>query len=347
MKENYTMLAVDEIAYDPENPRIRTALEKYGDKVDEKRIRFALSSATEGNAGTSSYNRLRDSVLASKGVMSPITVIIKDGKYVCIDGNTRLAIYKELRERGAEGSWDKIKAVVLDDITQRDIETIRVSAHLVGSREWPAYAKAKYLHELRYNDLMSYDGMVALCGGNKPSIERQIQAYHDMNEYYREIVDDSAFQMSRFSGFVELQKRGVKEAIYDAGLTEKDFGEWIHDGRIYRLADVRVLPRVLRDDEARERFLKGGPRSIESAIRLLDLRKEQEAGEQDDKLTLESAPWHRLAEALSSRIDKLSLVELQALQDGEDEETERKRAALETLPAQLGRLLKLLEDVSE
>ena len=100
--------------------------------------------------------------------------------------------------------------------------------------------------------------MIALCGGNKTDIDRQIDAYHDMNEYYRDVVDDTAFHIDRYSGFVELQKSQVKEAIFEAGLGLKDFGEWIRDGKIYRLEDVRQLPKVLRDDDAKNAFLNGG-----------------------------------------------------------------------------------------
>ena len=136
------------------------------------------------------------------------------------------------------------------------LRRFRVAAHMVGAREWPAYEKARYLHYLRNQEFMDFSEMVALCGGNKKDIERQIDAYHDMNEYYRDVVDDTAFHIDRFSGFVELQKPGIKDAIFDAGLELTDFGEWIRDGNIYRLADVRQLPKVLAEDEAREVFLE-------------------------------------------------------------------------------------------
>ena len=117
--------------------------------------------------------------------------------------------------------------MLLDDPSQLAIETIRVSAHLVGAREWPAYEKARYLHYLRNEELMDYSEMIALCGGNKTEIERQIDAYHDMNEHYRDLVDDTAFHIDRFSGFVELQRPNIKPAIFDADLTLSDFGQWI------------------------------------------------------------------------------------------------------------------------
>ncbi len=346
MDENHTMLGVEKIDFDTENPRIKMALEKYGEQLNADRIHFALRSATENGArGTSSYNGLKDSILASGRIVTPITVVKKDDKYVCIDGNTRLAIYKQFIREKTLGDWSEIKAIVLNNASPRDIETIRVSAHLVGSRQWPAYEKARYLHHLRNQQLMDYGEMIALCGGNRVDIERQIDAYHDMNEYYRDVVDDSAFRMERYSGFVELQKPQIKEAIFEVGLDLKDFGEWIRDGKIYRLDTVRQLPRVLRDDEARNTFLNGGPRSIESAIRLLDQRRsENERDGTIDNITLENASIYHLAKVLTQRINSFPLEELDALRKKEREDSVEQIGVLENLSA---RLHILIENVSE
>ena len=165
-----------------------------------------------------------------------------------------------------------------------------------------------------------------------------------MNEYYRDVVDDTAFHIDRFSGFVELQRPKVKEAIFEADLDLKDFGEWIRDGKIYRLADVRQLPKVLRDDEARETFLEGGPRSIEKAIALLDQRAENEFGQKAGAITLDNASVYQLAEVLARRINDLPYSELRALKDREHNEAAEQIRTLEDLS---GRLENLLEDVSE
>lgn len=346
MREKHTLLNIEDIDYDLDNPRIKKALEKYGRQISAERLHFALRSATgNGEKGkTASWHGLRDSIRASGGVMSPVSVVEKEGRHVCIDGNTRLAIYRQFSKENVPGDWSRIKAVILEDAKPRDIETIRISAHLVGAREWPPYEKARYLHYLRSQKFLDYREIIALCGGNQKEIERQIDAYHDMNEYYRDIVDDSAFHIERYSGFVELQRPKIKEAIFDAGLDLKDFGEWIRDGRIGRLEAVRQLPRVLGDDEARDRFLTGGPRSIEDAVRLLEQKGERKLGKKIEDVTLGDATIYELADILSQRVDKLPFDELTALQNrGSDESVER-TGILENLAE---RLHALLENVSE
>ena len=207
MKKEFQILKVNEIDFDTNNPRIKKALEKYGSKITPDRIHFALQSAGGESNATSSFISLKDSIRARGGITIPITVVEKDGRKICIDGNTRLAIYKEFLREKTEGEWSEIDALMISNAEQRDIETVRMSAHLVGSRQWPAYEKARYLHYLYHQKFMDFNEMIALCGGGKKDIERQIDAYEEMNANYRDVVDDPAFHIDRFSSFVE-QKAG-------------------------------------------------------------------------------------------------------------------------------------------
>ena len=346
MTESYTYetIPTEQIEFDRENPRIKMALEKYGDKLNDERIRFALQSATEGSGSTSSYRSLKDSIRAAKKINVPIVVYPTDHKFVCIDGNTRLAIYHELKTEEALGNWTAIPCQILNQPEQRDIETIRVAAHLIGAREWPAYEKAQYLHYLRSQQFMTYDEMIAICGGNKTTINQQIDAFHDMNTYYRDVNNDDAFRVDRFSGFVELQKAKIKESIFDAGFDLEDFGRWIKDGQIYKLADVRKLPRVLADDEAKDAFVNGGIRSIEAAIDIVDTNNHKKDDIVPEQMTVKDTSLSALAEALIQRIKSLPRNEFIALRDNQNATEQR---GIETLEELSDHLLDLIRDVTK
>ena len=345
MKSTYNLIPTQQIDFDPENPRIKVALEKYGDKLDEQRIRFALKTATEGSASVSSYRSLKDSVRAARGISVPIVVRPDGDRFVCIDGNTRLTVYRELQEEGAPGDWTAINCLVLDNPTPSDIETIRVTAHLVGAREWPAYEKARYLHYLRNVEFMDYNELIARCGGNKTTITQQIDAYHDMNEFYRDVNSDDAFKPDRFSGFVELQKAGIKDSIYAAGFDLHDFGQWIRDGLIYRLADVRKLPRVLADDDAKDALVNGGIRSIENAIDVAEAnRKRNDVLPSPEDTTVAKAGIRTLSEALIQRIKSLPREDYVALRDRQYEAAQQEVDVLRDLAEHLH---DLLQDVSK
>ncbi|WP_420632600.1 ParB N-terminal domain-containing protein [Candidatus Palauibacter sp.] len=344
MKNTYSSIPTEQIAFDEENPRIKVALEKYGDKLDEARIRFALQTATEGSSTTSSYRALKDSIRASRGISVPIVVSPDADRFVCIDGNTRLAIYNELRDENAPGDWTTINCLVLDDPSQRDIETVRVTAHLVGAREWPAYEKARYLHYLRNVEFMDYDELIARCGGNKTTITQQIEAFHEMNEFYRDVSSDDAFKVDRFSGFVELQKRGVKDSIFTAGFGLHDFGKWIRNGQIFRLADVRKLPLVLADDQAKDVFVDGGLRSIENAIEVAQANRRKDVQPSPRETPVANASMATLAEALLDRIKSLPREDYVALRDRQYETADQDVDILSDLAEHLH---DLLQDVSK
>lgn len=344
MKSTYRPLPTEQIVFDEDNPRIKVALEKYGDGLDDQRIRFALRTATEGSSATSSYRALKDSIRASRGISVPIVVLPDADRFVCVDGNTRLAIYNELRDERAPGDWATINCLVLDDPSRRDIETIRVTAHLVGAREWPAYEKARYLHYLRNVEFMDYDELIARCGGNKTTITRQIDAFHEMNEFYRDVSTDDAFKVDRFSGFVELQKPNIKDSIFSAGFDLHDFGRWIRNGQIFRLADVRKLPLVLADDEATAVFIEGGVRSIESAVDVAEANRRSDIHPSPLKTTVGKASMATLAEALLDRIKSLPRQDYIALRDRQYETAHQEVDVLTDLAEHLH---DLLQDVAK
>lgn len=339
MKESFVELDVEKIDYDCDNPRIKKALEKYGEQLSESQIVFALRAATE-NGTSRSYASLRDAIMASEGIMTPIRVIEKGKRYICIDGNTRLAIYKDLARKKSEMlvNWARIKAIVVDECEQDYIEKIRLSAHLVGPREWPAYEKARYLHNLHFGKGMSYGKIVDLCGGDKKDIDQQIAAYNDMNDYYRDRVGDDSFRIDRYSGFVELQKQGIKKAIFDAKLGMEDFGDWIHNGQIKKLADVRKLPVVLKHGEAKKLFLMKKENSIGDAIKFIE-REEYGKHHDEGKIKVKDASIHLLITTLIERLPQIPRQDMHVLQNQKNSQSIRQVSDMEILHEQLGDLI--------
>ena len=319
MKQKHTGLDISTIELDTGNPRIRGALEKYkkGEAISPERIYLALQTGGDEGAALTGFYRLQSSIRARGSISIPITVVRHDdGRLVCIDGNTRLAIYQDFDSKKAAGNWNKISALLIEGATPVEIEEIRITAHLVGARPWPAYEKAKYLHDQYYSGVMNDEQLMELCGGNRKELRRQIDAYADMEEYYRpRLENDGHFDHTRFSGFVELQKPGWKEAIFDAGYELEDFADWINDGRIRRLEDVRLLPKVLSDDEATETFVKGGVDSIKKGIRIINEKHERN---NPDMAKISKASLQSLVRVLDEKISTLPFNELQELKNDAD-----------------------------
>ena len=173
-------------------------------------------------------------------------------------------------------------------------------------------------------------------------IDQQIDAFHDMNKYYRDKSSDDAFQIDRFSGFVELQKQNIKDAIFQADLDLCDFGDWIRNGQIYKLADVRKLPSVLADEEAKNIFIKGGVRSIEDAISIVEENQKKDTKSPAEKTTVAKASMSLLAHALLEKVKTMPREDFIALRDKNYESADQD---IELLYDLTENLLDLLQDV--
>jgi len=130
-----------------------------------------------------------------------------------------------------------------------------------------------------------------------------IEAYHDMETYYRPLLDsDGEFDPSRFSAFVELQRSRVKEGLVKAGFSKKDFAAWVKDHLLMPQMTVRQLPEILQNPKSKEVFLRDGARE---ALKVLDVPAPDEA--------LKDATLDQLAREMVRRVLSMSYSDLQRL----------------------------------
>ena len=252
---DYQEIQIDQIEIDKENPRIANYLSIYDpDTVDSNLIALMLGTKT------ATCESLRESIRENKGIIHPIIVNKEpNGTFRVIEGNTRLQIYKDFRKSNVPGNWETIKAIVYESLDSDRIHSIRLQAHLVGPRDWDSYSKAKYLNYLYSVEHMPINTLISFCGGSSKAaeIKNMISAYNDMEEFYRPICDDDTqFDIKKFQGFVELQRKTVIDSILSHGYTKVDFSRWIKNEKISILQDVRRIPYILNSKKATEVFLK-------------------------------------------------------------------------------------------
>ena len=206
------------------------------------------------------------------------------------------------------GRWDEIPAIVYDQLDEKEIDAIRLQAHLVGPRQWDPYSKAKYLDYLSNSEHLTTDQIIDFCGGQRTEVHRFIDAYNDMEDHYRPLLtSDDQFDQTRFSAFLEMQAPRVQEALVTSGYTKTDFASWVNNQLMYPSDRVRRLPPILANPESRKVFLSHGAREAE---KVLDSPSTVEA--------LEDATLAQLANALLDRIDKMSYTDLRRLREDLD-----------------------------
>jgi hypothetical protein len=314
---SYEMVPIDTLEMDVKNPRIALWMEMYKDGVNEAGMKLALMrGGPDDTTGGTSFLGLKQSIKTNGGVIHPIIVNRKQAdKLVVIEGNTRVMIYKEFaeidkKEANPNGVWDSIPAIVYQNMNEKEIDAIRLQAHLVGARPWDPYSKAKYLDLLSNKLKLPYAQIVDFCGGNQRDIDTLITAYNDMENYYRPLLgSDQNFDYTRFSGFVELQNPRVQQALLSANFTKTDFAKWINEKKLYPLSNVRQLPRILQNEKSKEIFLKN---DAEEAIKYIN------SFDGGSGPNLEEASLISLAKEIYNRVNSIRYGEIQRLRDETD-----------------------------
>ncbi|MCK9211871.1 MAG: ParB N-terminal domain-containing protein [Ignavibacteriaceae bacterium] len=315
----YDRLPISQIELDKTNPRIAHWLKMYTD-VSQEQLYLALGVAEPGSAEAGpSFFSLKEAIKTNNGVIHPILVNKKsNGKYMVIEGNTRLAIYMDFQKNKVDGDWTTIPCIIHENLSEAQVDAIRLQAHLVGVRQWQPYAKARYLKHLRDSEHLTWNQVVDYCGGKSKENQELIAAYEDMEQYYRKVLeDDSSFDETRFSAFVELQKPRIKEAIINSGNNLNDFSIWVRDRKISRLENVRRLPAILSDKRAKELFMTRGDKA---ALALID-----SAIIQTDQSSLSLI---QVAKLLSEKLRKINFEEITRYK--EDASSPELEALLET-----------------
>jgi len=307
------MIDVDALTLDKDNPRIQAALEFYDPKdIDDIKIGLALvASTTEFEGSGTTFLALKDSIKRHGGLINPIIVShsTKENTFTVVEGNTRVYIYKILRKDNVDGDWNKIPAVVYEDLEKIEIDAIRLQAHLVGPRNWDPYSKAKYLYKLSTEDNLTLSQLVDFCGGKRKDIMDYIKAYDLMETYYRPVVSsDENFDKNRFSAFVEVQRGTIEKALADAGFTHTDFSQWIYDDKFEKLDYIRQLPRIFANKKAKEIFIKKGAKAACD-----ELIAQQTGGVDISKTKLDI-----LAKEITKKIRSLQYQELRDIRDDPD-----------------------------
>lgn len=310
------LLPVDQVKLDMNNPRIARILDMYNNKETLPAEAIALALGTDGpdsgNGDTyTSFRALRESIKINQGIIQPIIVNYTDEYgYVVIEGNTRLQIYKDFKNKGVAGNWDLIPSNVNENLSNEEIDAIRLQSHLVGPRPWDPYSKAKYLHHLSKVELMSINRIIDFCGGKSKDVNNYIAAYEDMEEFFRPLYSDpSEFEQRKFSAFVELQNNSIISALLKVKCTKSDFSSWVKDDLFQPLTTIRQLPRIVKSDDAFAVFLKDGAKAAITKMDVIEHSKD-----------LSGLSIYLLAKELKNRIMTMEYQEYKFLRDNKESE---------------------------
>ena len=258
------------VYFDIENQRSKfDNFEEHPSDIFDERMHTeiipSLLSSVHGDGASYSVNSLKESIRSSGGIVTPVWLKKVDEKYVCIEGNTRLLIYKELfseSEAEVQDQWSRIPAIVYENLSSEEEHKLKLTAHIVGTRDWKPYSKAKYVTELLESSTFGWDEICDIVGGRKSDLFKLSKAQKRHDEYYLPLTNDK----SQFSHYIESENEKVSSALENNGFTQSDFANWVADNKLPMAINVRKLPKILQMPEAKKAFLSGGFKEAEKYI---------------------------------------------------------------------------------
>ncbi|MCY3614856.1 MAG: hypothetical protein OXH03_07155 [Bacteroidetes bacterium] len=198
-------MPIDRLYFLPDNPRVYSEIRKIPDfnglTSEEKRERIHECMLKEP-----SVKNLEPEIARDRGLRDPI--IVRTDTDQVIDGNSRLAVYRRLREEHPDDErWNEIDCVLIASLTDEQQARLLGQTHLKGRTEWSTYAQAFYCYRWVDEQNNKISSLVKVSGISKRKIDTFVSTIRLMKENKDE-------EESRFSYYnVLVTSRKISSAI--------------------------------------------------------------------------------------------------------------------------------------
>ncbi len=247
-------LPLTDVELDEDNPRIRyrLKLEQNGKPLDE--VILGLSEVKALLRDIKKNGGLRERIIVQENT---------GGKWKVVEGNCRWVCYNWLHQKEpTDPRWKKIPARILPkDVEPKEIAILLVDFHIAGKIDWRAHEKAGQVYLMATNLNMDLGDIATYMRTSKTTVNRYLQAYAFFVERFLKI-DEGKYAREgerKWSYFDEFFKRPELKAELKAN---PDFGDefcrWVGEGKLPQPVDVRRLPDILKNQDARQKLDKRG-----------------------------------------------------------------------------------------
>lgn len=257
----FKKIEISNVYFDVHNPRSKyaSAAEIPENIFDDHYQNNIIPDLLRNAEGQYSVENLRDSIKECGTINNPIQVKSVDGKYVCVEGNTRLLIYKNLFDAADTDEeremWSHIPAQIFENITADQEARLKLTAHVVGARDWKPYSRAKYIQELKNTTSLDWQSITQVVGGSQAKMMKLYEAVVRFDEYYVPLTNERSDM--KFSHYIESQSDVIRGALERHNFSENDFAKWVEANKFRMAINVRKLPKILDNPDAKDAFIKG------------------------------------------------------------------------------------------
>ena len=230
-------LPVLDLSFYPDNPRIYSFIQRHDDVPSQDEILKRLNRMDH-------VKQLIQSIRANGGLTDPM--LVRDGDFVVLEGNSRLAAYRELARLDAV-RWGKAKVRVLpSDISEKLVFALLGEYHIIGRKDWAPYEQAGYLYRRNVMHGVSVQEMAAEMGLSTQSVSHLVSTYQFM-------VEHNENDVNKWSYYDEyLKSNAVKKVRQGNPDLDKVVVKKIKDSEIETARDVRdKLVKILDVTQSR------------------------------------------------------------------------------------------------
>ena len=237
---------IDQLHFLPDNPRVYAAIREMSDFNDltpeEKQLRIYERLLQEP-----SVKNLIPEILRDGGLQDPITV--RWNTRQVIEGNSRLAVYRKLKEESADERWTHIRCLVVTNLTDDQQTRLLGQAHLHGKTDWSPYAKALFCFRWVEEEKRDLSTLSNLSGISPSEIKKNVKIIQLMKDNH----DDKLPHFSYYN--VLVRSRPISSAITNSMTLQNTLLDQIKAEAFTaqemreRLPTVIAKPRILRKYE--------------------------------------------------------------------------------------------------
>lgn len=187
-----------DLKFYPENPRVYSILNIDGVEPSQDEIEEYMCAQDH-------VKQLKESIKSNGGLIDP--VIVRDGDFVVLEGNSRLAAYRILN-REDPVQWGKIKCKVLPaDINDSAVFALLGQYHIIGRKDWDPFEQANYLYRRLQQTKLPIDFMADELGISRQKANNMVRviefmiAHNDLNKrhwsHYEEYLKNAGIKKYR------------------------------------------------------------------------------------------------------------------------------------------------------
>jgi hypothetical protein len=247
--------------------------------------------------------------IRKQGVLNPLVVQPRSGRYLVIDGNRRTVVLKLLLREGAKAPTDVTYDLVPARIVPSDMKTVDIEVLMgvlqEGQKPWGRFNDAAYVRRLRTVYHLELDDIAERLQSSVKKVKEKIDDYALFERYVAKTKDTDP---DRFSYFADAPKN--VEGWFNE--SQKNFDTYCdlicptaptHKIRsVTTKGGLRDFARVLKDDEALDALLTDPKVTVEEALSIAV----------DNDLTL-AAPFLKRLGPLAEKMRSLDSSQIERL----------------------------------